>query len=255
MRIRFLAEIFFLTIACFYASQSIQAQRIGIGTQLPDTSAILEVQSINAGFLPPRMTMSQRNAISNPAPGLMIYCTDCGNNETGEMNYYNGKVWASMNMANTNSNITSLPNTSIGTQVWNSKNLDVVRYRNGDPIPQVTDSAQWRNLTTGAWCWYKNDSATYAAKYGRLYNWYAVNDPRGIAPQGWHVPTKSEFNTLIKQLDAGADTTSTNSFSNTAGLALKNTTGWTNFPDSVCPTCVNGDNSSGFSAMPGGVSR
>jgi hypothetical protein len=69
----------------------------------------------------------------------------------------------------------------IGTQKWMSKNLTVSRYRNGDKIPQVKDAAKWDTLTTGAWCWINNDSAT-GAVYGKLYNWYAVNDPRGLAP-------------------------------------------------------------------------
>ena len=80
----------------------------------------------------------------------------------------------------------------IGTQVWMEKNLDVSRYRNGDKIPQVKDSAKWAKLTTGAWCWYNNDSAT-GAVYGKLYNWYAINDPRGLAPAGWHIPSDSEW--------------------------------------------------------------
>ena len=75
----------------------------------------------------------------------------------------------------------------IGTQVWMNKNLDVTHYRNGDKIPQVKDSAKWANLTTGAWCWYKNDSAKDAV-YGKLYNWYAVNDPRGLAPRAGMYP-------------------------------------------------------------------
>jgi uncharacterized protein (TIGR02145 family) len=82
---------------------------------------------------------------------------------------------------------------SIGNQVWMLKNLDVTRYRNGDVIPQVTDITEWNSLTTGAWRWYNNDSVTYASTYGRLYNWYAVADPRGLAPEGWHVPTRVEF--------------------------------------------------------------
>jgi uncharacterized protein (TIGR02145 family) len=86
------------------------------------------------------------------------------------------------------------------------KNLNVSKYKNGDIIPQVTDGTQWANLTTGAWCWYNNDSATYAATYGKLYNWYAVNDPRGLAPEGWHVPSDGEWNILIKYLDPIADT-------------------------------------------------
>ena len=77
-----------------------------------------------------------------------------------------------------------------------TKNLDVATYRNGDPIPKVTTDAAWAALTTGAYCYFNNDSATYAATYGKLYNWYAVNDPRGLAPEGWHIPTDFEWTTL-----------------------------------------------------------
>jgi uncharacterized protein (TIGR02145 family) len=85
----------------------------------------------------------------------------------------------------------------IGTQIWMQQNLNTSRYRNGDLIPKVTDSAAWVTLTTGAYCYYNNDSATYAATYGKLYNWYAVNDSRGLAPAGWHVPSDAEWTTLV----------------------------------------------------------
>ena len=81
-------------------------------------------------------------------------------------------------------------------QTWMTKNLDVATYRNGDPIPKVTGASDWANLTTGAYCYYNNDSTTYAAIYGKLYNWYAVADPRGLAPEGWHIPSDFEWSTL-----------------------------------------------------------
>ena len=77
---------------------------------------------------------------------------------------------------------------TIGTQVWMKRNWTGGRYRNGDRIPQVTDPAKWAALTTGAWCWYNNDSAN-GKIYGKLYNWYAVNEPRCLAPECWHVPS------------------------------------------------------------------
>jgi uncharacterized protein (TIGR02145 family) len=101
-----------------------------------------------------------------------------------------------------------MPNITIGTQIWSSTNLDVTSYRDGTPIPQVTDPTQWANLTTGAWCYYNNDSAN-GAIYGKLYNWYAVvgihdNDPntpnKVLAPIGWHVPTDSELTTISTSL-------------------------------------------------------
>ncbi len=87
----------------------------------------------------------------------------------------------------------------IGTQHWMRKNLDALTYRNGDIIPQVTDSTAWAALTTGAWCYYNNDPAN-GTIYGKLYNWYAVNDPRGLAPTGWHIPTDEEWITLTDYL-------------------------------------------------------
>jgi uncharacterized protein (TIGR02145 family) len=83
----------------------------------------------------------------------------------------------------------------IGTQVWTRPNLKVTHYRNGDVIPYVSGDGDWCNLTTGAYCNYNNDSAN-GAEYGRLYNWYAVQDPRNVAPVGWHVPTFEDWDTL-----------------------------------------------------------
>lgn len=83
----------------------------------------------------------------------------------------------------------------IVTQIWLRPNLKVTHYRNGDLIPKVTDSATWYNLTSGAYCDYDNDTNN-ANIYGRLYNWYSVNDPRNIAPVGWRVPTFEDWDTL-----------------------------------------------------------
>jgi uncharacterized protein (TIGR02145 family) len=83
----------------------------------------------------------------------------------------------------------------IGKQTWMAENLNVDHYRNGDPIPVVQDQEKWKNLKTGAWCYYNNDPNN-GKKYGKLYNWYAVNDPRGLAPKDWHIPTLEEFKTL-----------------------------------------------------------
>jgi uncharacterized protein (TIGR02145 family) len=144
----------------------------------------------------------------------------------------------------------NLENVSIGNQTWSLKNLNVITYRNGDPIPHVTDPNQWKNLTSGAWCWFNNDSANYAAVYGRLYNWYAVNDSRGLAPQGWRIPKETDWNRLIKFLDPTADTACTQcTQSSSAGGALKEqgTIHW-NYNN----TNIGATNSSGFTALPAG---
>jgi uncharacterized protein (TIGR02145 family) len=88
----------------------------------------------------------------------------------------------------------------IGKQIWMKNNLDVGHYRNGDSIPEVKDQEKWLNTETGAWCYYKNDTKN-GKIYGKLYNWYAVNDPRGLAPEGWHIPTEDEWIELETFLD------------------------------------------------------
>jgi len=219
------------------------AQNVGIGTNNPHSSAELDVNSNKRGLLPPRLSMSERDSIENPADGLMIYCTDC--DTSGQPQYFNGERWCNMlGGAASSILVANLPSVNIGGQIWSSVNLDVVSYQNGDPIPQVTDPVQWSNLTTGAWCWYNNDSATYATTYGRLYNWYALNDPRGLAPRGWHIPTNSEWDILTKFLDPTVDTTIAGYTGTTIGNQLKTTTGWFN--------SGNGNDNYGFSALPGG---
>jgi uncharacterized protein (TIGR02145 family) len=91
---------------------------------------------------------------------------------------------------------------TIGTQHWMAENLDVGTFRNGEPIPEAKTKTQWDaayKTETPAWCYYNNDPIN-GTNYGRLYNWYAVNDPRGLAPVGWHVPTDTEWQTLVTSL-------------------------------------------------------
>jgi uncharacterized protein (TIGR02145 family) len=84
---------------------------------------------------------------------------------------------------------------TLGDQVWSASNLDVVTFRNGDSIPEARLKEAWEKAgkeRKPAWCYYENDSEK-GEIYGRLYNWYAVNDPRGFCPKGWHVPTNDEW--------------------------------------------------------------
>ena len=127
--------------------------------------------------------------------------------------------------------VSTLKEVTIDNQVWTSKNLDVSTYRNGDDIPLVEDAEKWKNLTTGAWCYYENKTGK-GSTYGKLYNWYAVNDPRGLAPKGYHIPTDAEWSILTTYL--GTD----------AAAKMKSTTGWNEDGD--------GSNTSGFAGLPGG---
>ena len=125
---------------------------------------------------------------------------------------------------------------TIGDQVWATQNLNVSSYRDGTPIPLVEDAATWASLTYGAYCYYNNDPAN-GEIYGKLYNWYAVNDSRGLAPAGYHIPTHAEWITLHQTL--GGNTV--------AGGKMKEagTSHWTT-PN------TGASNSSGFSFLPGG---
>jgi uncharacterized protein (TIGR02145 family) len=129
----------------------------------------------------------------------------------------------------------------IGTQVWLLKNLDVTTFRNGDYIPQAKTIEELENANNNnqpAWCYYNNDPAN-GPKYGKFYNWYAVNDPRGLAPKGWHVPSIYEWLTLQDYL--GEDD---------AATKMKTNFDWELADEELGG--VNGNNESGFSALPAG---
>jgi uncharacterized protein (TIGR02145 family) len=127
-----------------------------------------------------------------------------------------------------------------------AENLRTTTYRNGDPIPNVQDTSQWKNLTTGAWAHYRNDSQ-YENPYGKLYNGYAVADPRNVCPTGWHVPTDAEWNTLIGYLDSSFVSNATGSQSSIAGGKMKSIgTQYWQSPN------TGATNEIGFSGAPGG---
>jgi len=125
---------------------------------------------------------------------------------------------------------------TIGSQVWLVENLKVTHYRDGDPIELVTDNQQWEGLTSGAYCNYDNSSVNVVT-YGRLYNWFAVNDPRNIAPADWHVSSDQEWSSLSDHLGGNA----------VAGGKLKEA-GFLHWSE---PN-TNATNETGFSALPGG---
>ena len=133
----------------------------------------------------------------------------------------------------------SQPSVTIGSQTWTNKNLNVVTYRNGDTIPEVASPSDFSNAGRGAWCHYGNNPANDSI-YGKLYNLYALNDTRGLAPPGWRLPTDYDWGTLFRFIDPNNPNRHL-----TVGGALKSTTGW--YPPNEGAT-----NSTGFSALPGG---
>jgi len=143
---------------------------------------------------------------------------------------------------------------TIGTQVWTKENLNVKHYRNGDPITEVKDSVAWVNQKTGAWC-YNENKTTNGPVYGTLYNWYAANDSRKIAPVGWHLPTDEEWKTLEIFLGMPKATANLDQYRGTKeGNALKETGTTTHWTLDCCAGHVPnaGTNSSGFAALGSG---
>jgi uncharacterized protein (TIGR02145 family) len=166
---------------------------------------------------------------------------------------------------------------TIGNQIWTTKNLDVATFRNGDAIPQAKTNEEWEAAGDNkqpAWCYHENNTAN-GNKYGKLYNWYAVVDARGLAPIGYHIPTDDEW-TVLSTFLGGEDV---------AGKKMKSSFGWNSYKtggSKTCPNCANwnaeyrkkvpchtckdtrsvaapevshvgnGMNSSGFSGLPGG---
>lgn len=141
----------------------------------------------------------------------------------------------------TNHTQTTIKEVKIGKQVWMAENLNLDKFRNGDPIQEAKTNEEWKKAGEEgkpAWCYYDNlniqNDPVNGEKYGKLYNWYAVNDKRGLAPKGWHVPSENEWIKLITFLGGG----------DAAGKKIKSTSGWNK---------GNGKNDSGFNGLAGGL--
>jgi uncharacterized protein (TIGR02145 family) len=168
---------------------------------------------------------------------LLLFKSSYAKSLSGNNQYIDGSQSNSTinNTPPTNSKpITSIKQVQIGTQIWMAQNSNVDHFRNGSLIPEARTNEEWQKAGDNhlpAWCYYNNDPA-YGEKYGKLYNWYAVMDSRGLCPTGWHVPSDAEWTILENYLGSEA------------GTKLKASYGWYEGG--------NGTNSSGFSGLPGG---
>ena len=124
----------------------------------------------------------------------------------------------------------------IGTQVWMEENLKTTRYDDSTPIPLIQDSTVWGDYQTGAYCYYRN-SLDNQYNFGNLYNWYAVNDARKLAPKGWHIPSSEEWDILINFI--GGDSATSPKLRQTGSIFWE-------APNNGAT------NESGFSALPAG---
>ena len=193
-----------LILILFLSINSLHSQvLISNSSGLPDSTAILEVKSTEKGFLPPRMTATQRDAIINPTPGLIIYCTDCL-----EMQMFNDTAWTNMiGLPPSQPIVPPIPTITIGTQTWMAENLNV-----GTMISGVT--MMTNNSVIEKYCY--NDDPANCDIYGGLYQWdemmqyNTTEGVQGICPTGFHLPTDDEWKTLEMHLgmtQAQADAT------------------------------------------------
>lgn len=170
------------------------------------------------------------NTISSLNKNTKYYAKAYAYNELG-ISYSNQIEFSTLNKQDS-----LLEIVKIGTQIWQPKNLDVSKYKNGDSIRYASTRGEWMDAADkkeGAWCYYDHEPQN-GEVYGKLYNWYAVNDKRGLATKGFHIPTDAEWSVLTDYL--GGEQTS--------GFKMKSTSGWKNNG--------NGNNISGFNGMPGG---
>ena len=172
--------------------------------------------------------------------GVIYYVRAYATNSAGTA--YGNEIVFSTNVADVEGN--TYKTVLIGTQMWMAENLKTTKFNDNTAIPIITDNTLWKNTTGPAYCWYANDGTTNKPIYGAIYNFYTVATGK-LCPTGWHVPSDIEFQTL--EVFLGMDPLQANSYEwrgTNQGAKLKNSTGWA--------TGMNGTNTSGWSALPGG---
>ena len=172
--------------------------------------------------------------------GVVYYVRAYATNSTGTA--YGDEIIFSTKIADVEGN--TYNTVPIGTQIWMAENLKTTKFNDNTSIPIITDNTLWENATSSAYCWYANDGPTNKPIYGAIYNFYTVATGK-LCPTGWRVPSDADFQTLESFL--GMDPLQLNSYGwrgTNQGAKMKNTTGWA--------TGMNGTNTSGWSALPGG---
>jgi uncharacterized protein (TIGR02145 family) len=239
MKTKMVKAVYVTLLVMFFVGSMFAQVGINSDGSDPDGSAMLDVKSNTKGFLPPRMTYAQRNAITGAPAGLIIWCSDCS--VSGELEVYNGTVWTNMvgDFACGGPLVDSRDGKSyttvlIGTQCWMAQNLNIGTKLSGSV-------SQTDNSTIEKYCY--GDIETNCDVYGGLYQWnemmkYVTTEgTKGICPTGWHLPTDAEFSTLINYLGGVS----------VAGGKMKEvgTTHW------LSPN-TGATNISGFTGLPGG---
>ncbi len=219
----------------------------------PDGSAILDVKSTDKGFLPPRMSTAQMNAISSPSAGLMIF-----NTTINTVFFYDGSAWRNLyNDGESGGPISydgqTYQTVIIGTQTWMAENLNIGTMINSTNGGTNSDGEQTDNSTIEKYCYY--NTPTYCDTYGGLYQWnemmqYVTAEvAQGICPTGWHIPTDAEWKTMeiyLGMSQAQADATGWRGVDEGGKLKETGITHW------ASPN-TGATNSSGFKGLPGGL--
>jgi uncharacterized protein (TIGR02145 family) len=228
-----------------YTTYSWTNDLTSLGLPSSGTGNIASFTAINASATPITGTITVTPTFTNggvSCVGLPISFTITVNPAAGSVTDQDGNTYDYL---------------TYGDQVWTVENAEMVTYRDGTPIPQVTDNIEWKNLTTGAWAYYNNDPSK-----GKLYNWFAVigihdTDPntpnKEFAPEGWHVPTDAEWTTLEEYLIASGYNYDGTTTENKIAKAMASNTGWNS--STYVGAVGNGqssNNSSGFNAIPEG---
>jgi uncharacterized protein (TIGR02145 family) len=249
-----------LTLLLLSTSLTLHAQ-VGINADgsPPDPRTMLDVKSTSKGVLLPRLTEFQRNNLGLDVPDGMLIL----NITAKEFQVFLIDAWYPLSMgaaiappeesetiSDIDGNIYDV--IKIGSQYWMADNLRTTKYNDGTSIPTGYSNDDWKNLTTHAYAVFPhgsieglNSDAEVLEAYGALYNWYAVDDARGLCPTGWHVPTDAEWYTMENYIDNTIDDPDTEGWRGTnGGTLLKATSDWLNDG--------NGTNDYGFAALPDG---